>query len=109
VFQPPTPPTYGADLEQLVWLEAASDRVMPALYWQWQGRDGERAQYTILYSLGNNQDLGHSVSWLKLLSDTLHVSIVVVVFWLVRTHNQSINHLLNLSQSSPLNTRICVG
>lgn len=76
VFQPPSPATYGKELDGLIWFDATSERQVPGLYLQWQGREGERAYFTMLYSLGNTQDLGQCVTWLKLLMDTLHIDIL---------------------------------
>jgi pimeloyl-ACP methyl ester carboxylesterase len=63
-------------LDGLIWFDSTSEREVPGLFLQWHGRDGERAHFTLLYSLGNVQDLGQSVTWLKLLMDTLHVDIL---------------------------------
>mmetsp|Transcript_41350 Transcript_41350/g.88073 ORF Transcript_41350/g.88073 Transcript_41350/m.88073 type:complete len:261 (+) Transcript_41350:74-856(+) len=68
VFQPP-PPSYAKD-PNLIWLHTSRDEVIPAFY---IGREG--AQYTLLFSHGNAEDLGLIIRYFREVSDILHVNV----------------------------------
>ncbi len=63
VFQPPRPATYSVDENEFIWLVTALGERIPAVY-----IPHPKAEYTILFSHGNAEDLGCLVDWLYELS-----------------------------------------
>eukprot|EP00027_Filamoeba_sp_ATCC50430_P005842 CAMPEP_0168549252 /NCGR_PEP_ID=MMETSP0413-20121227/5003_1 /TAXON_ID=136452 /ORGANISM="Filamoeba nolandi, Strain NC-AS-23-1" /LENGTH=674 /DNA_ID=CAMNT_0008579625 /DNA_START=181 /DNA_END=2202 /DNA_ORIENTATION=+ len=97
VFQPSEHASYNPDKQgmNIVWIEdlspkekdkenshashssvPVSGKRIPAIFYEWKGRNGEDAYFTILYSSATTEDLGHSVEWAKMLRDVLHVNVL---------------------------------
>ncbi|PRP81584.1 hypothetical protein PROFUN_01091 [Planoprotostelium fungivorum] len=56
--------------------EAVLNRKIPSIFYEWRGLQGERAQFTLLYSTGNGDDLYTTKKWMELLRDSLNINIL---------------------------------
>jgi len=50
--------------------------MVPFLYYKWKGENGEKANFTLIYSHGNAEDIGQSIFWMKKLRNQLQVDVV---------------------------------
>eukprot|EP01117_Protostelium_nocturnum_P019008 TRINITY_DN8101_c0_g1_i3.p1 TRINITY_DN8101_c0_g1~~TRINITY_DN8101_c0_g1_i3.p1 ORF type:complete len:355 (-),score=89.21 TRINITY_DN8101_c0_g1_i3:77-1141(-) len=95
VFQPSPSPSYSPeDLPDIVWIEnsqyagssnltrgslesseSSIGRRIPSLFYEWKGRNGEVAHFTILLSTGNGDDLYTTKAWAEILKNALNVNI----------------------------------
>jgi len=97
VFLPPRPSSYSETDLDLKWssldcLKRAprlsqsvelpernvdeAERGIPYVHYKWFGLNNEEAEYTILFSHGNAEDIGQSTYWMRKLSKKLQVDIV---------------------------------
>ena len=73
LFQPPAP-TYDENLAGFVWLRTKTEASIAAFYID---NSSKGAQFTLLFSHGNAEDLGLIHSWFTQFADVLNVNLLV--------------------------------
>jgi len=79
VFRPAEVSSYAEDsLPGFQWFEdpMQDNRKIPIVFYEWKGRNGEAAHFTVLLSSGEIEDMGNTKELAQLLRDVLHVNVL---------------------------------